>query len=214
MLFRKLIPKTRRHLTWLFRTMTTVSQPSVQEKTVDSCKNNIVWVDLEMSGLDVNTEHILEMACIITDANLNVLAESEDLIIHQPDSVLDSMGEWCTRQHGESGLTAAVKNSKIDLKTAEKMMVDFIQPHISPSSCPLAGNSIHCDKQFLQKYMPNFMEQLHYRIIDVSSIKELCRRWYPETLNQAPVKKLTHRALDDIRESIEELKFYRKTVFK
>ncbi|XP_062617528.1 oligoribonuclease, mitochondrial-like [Saccostrea cucullata] len=211
MLFRRLIQKTRVHLC---KTMTSASQPSAAKHIKMSEKNNIVWVDLEMSGLDVNTEHILEMACIVTDSDLNIIAESPDIIIHQPDTVLNNMGEWCTKQHGESGLTESVRNSKIDLKSAENVMVEFIKPHIVPSSCPLAGNSVHCDKDFLQKYMPVFMKQLHYRIIDVSTIKELCRRWYPGELEGAPKKKLTHRALDDIRESIEELKYYRKSVFK
>lgn len=211
MLFRKLANEVCRPL--LFRAMSSSNTSKVKQIKYDG-KSNIVWVDLEMSGLDINTEHILEMACIVTDAELNIIAESEDIIIHQPDSVLNNMGEWCTEQHGKSGLTEAVRNSKIDLGAAEKKMVEFVKPYIAPSSCPLAGNSIHCDKMFLEKYMPKFMEQLHYRIIDVSSIKELCRRWYPEALEQAPKKQLSHRALGDIRESIEELKYYRQTVFK
>lgn len=168
----------------------------------------------EMTGLNADTDHILEMACLITDAELNLIAESPDLIIHQPDSVLDSMGEWCQQHHGQSGLTASVRNSKISLSEAEKTMVSFVKEHTIKGSSPLAGNSVHADKQFLVKYMPDFMEQLHYRIVDVSTVKELCRRWYQEKYNNAPKKKGSHRALDDIKESIGELKYYRQAIFQ
>ncbi|XP_060586610.1 oligoribonuclease, mitochondrial-like isoform X2 [Ruditapes philippinarum] len=166
-----------------------------------------------MSGLDVDKEHILEMACLVTDADLNIIAETEDLVIHQPDSVLDNMGEWCTKHHAESGLTEAVRNSKISLSDAEKEMLDFIREHTT-GKAPLAGNSIHMDKLFLAKYMPKFTDYLHYRMIDVSTIKELSRRWYTKEFSNAPKKQLSHRALDDIKESIEELKYYRMNVFK
>lgn len=175
---------------------------------------NMIWVDLEMTGLDLDNEHIIEMACIITDKDLNIIAESEDLIIHQPDPVLDNMGEWCTKQHDESGLTQAVRESKISLQEAEKRMLSFVQTHTKKGNCPLAGNTVHADKRFLYKYMPEFIEHLHYRIIDVSTIKELCRRWYPNEFKLAPRKQCTHRALDDIRESVKELQYYRKAVMK
>lgn len=174
----------------------------------------LVWVDLEMTGLDIETCHIIEMACLITDENLNIVAEGPDLVIHQPDSALEAMDDWCTKQHGESGLTAAVKASKINLSKAEDTFLDFIKKHTSAKECPLAGNSVHADKKFLDKHMPRFMNHLHYRIVDVSSIKELCRRWYPEVYEELPSKKGQHRALEDIKESISELQFYKQTIFK
>jgi len=175
---------------------------------------NIVWVDLEMTGLDISKEVIIEMACIVTDKNLNVLQEGINMVIHQPDNVLDNMGEWCKKHHGDSGLTQAVKDSKISLSQCEETMLNYIKRFTKEGKNCLAGNSVHADKVFLDKYMPKFMAQLHYRIIDVSSIKELCVRWYPNIFSNAPSKKLNHRALEDINESIKELKYYRKYMFK
>ena len=175
-------------------------------------KRRIVWVDLEMSGLDIDKEHILEMSCLITDADLNVVAEGPEIIIHQSDEILNNMGEWCKETHGKTGLTEAVKKSNIDLTTAENIMLEFIKQHVPKGACPLAGNSIHADRMFLNKYMKNFLDYLHYRIIDVSTIKELSTRWYPR--NPFFAKKNVHRSLDDIKESIEELKYYRSTLFK
>ncbi len=175
-------------------------------------KKRIVWVDLEMSGLDIEKEHILEMSCLITDGDLNIVAEGPEVIINQSDEVLENMGEWCKSTHGKTGLTEAVKKSKIDIKTAENMMLEFIKQHVPKGLCPLAGNSIHVDRMFLNKYMPRFNEHLHYRIIDVSTIKELSTRWYPN--NKFFAKYNVHRSLDDIKESIEELKHYRSTIFK
>lgn len=176
--------------------------------------HRLVWVDLEMSGLDINKEHILEMACLVTDGHLNMVAEGPNLIIHQPDSVLDNMGQWCKEHHGQSGLTDAVRKSNVSLTSAEQQMLVFVQEHTLPKSAILSGNSVHADKVFLDKFMPQFMSHLHYRIVDVSSVKELCRRWYPEDFKKAPAKQLSHRALDDIIESIEELKFYKSSIFK
>lgn len=179
----------------------------------NSYNERIIWVDLEMTGLDLEKDRIIEMACIVTDKNLNIIAKGPNLIINQPDSLLDSMNDWCKKHHGQSGLTDAVKKSDITQLEAEKMMLAFVEQHTLKSTCPLAGNSIHTDKMFLEKYMPDFIKHLHYRIIDVSSIKELCRRWYPHVFSKAPSKALSHRAEDDIQESIEELKYYRKTIF-
>ncbi|XP_078594887.1 oligoribonuclease, mitochondrial-like [Branchiostoma floridae x Branchiostoma japonicum] len=174
----------------------------------------MVWVDLEMTGLDLDSCHIIEMACLITDDDLNVVAEAPDLVIHQPDAVMDTMNDWCKEHHGKSGLTEAVRRSELSLQAAEYEMLSFVRQYTPPGVCPLAGNSVHVDKKFLEKYMPQFMNHLHYRIIDVSTIKELCRRWYPEDYNVSPQKSATHRALEDIRESIKELQFYRSHVFK
>ncbi|KAI9516528.1 Oligoribonuclease, mitochondrial [Dissostichus eleginoides] len=158
----------------------------------------MVWVDLEMTGLDIEKDQIIEMACLITDSELNILAEGPNLIINQPKELLDGMSEWCVEHHGESGLTQAVQDSKITLEQAEYEFLSFVRQHTPPGQCPLAGNTVHADKRFLDKFMPQFMFHLHYRIIDVSTIKELCRKV----------------ALDDIQESIKELKFYRANVFK
>ncbi len=177
-------------------------------------RSHIVWVDLEMSGLNIDTDHILEMACLITDQNLNIVAEGPELIIHQSDQVLDRMDDWCKKHHGESGLTDSVRNSQISLQKAEELMVEFIQKNVPEKICPLAGNSVHMDRIFLNKYMKKFLDHLHYRIIDVSTIKELSSRWYPEEIKKIPLKKFSHRALDDIKESIEELRFYRQNMFK
>nr|XP_028563639.1 oligoribonuclease, mitochondrial [Podarcis muralis] len=174
----------------------------------------MVWVDLEMTGLDIEKDQIIEMACLITDSDLNILAEGPNLIINQPDELLDSMSEWCKEHHGKSGLTKAVQESKISLRQAEYEFLSFVRQQTPPGLCPLAGNSVHADKKFLDKHMPQFMKHLHYRIIDVSTIKELCRRWYPEDYEFAPKKAASHRALDDIRESIKELQFYRNSIFK
>lgn len=174
----------------------------------------LVWVDLEMGGLNPDIHTILEMACIITDSELNIVAESQDIVIHQTDDVLGAMTPWCIEHHGKSGLTAACQNSNVSLAEAENIMVSFVTSNVPKGLCPLAGNSIYSDKQFLEKYMPNFISHLHYRMVDVSSVKELCRRWYPNAFSSAPKKALKHRALDDIRESIAELKYYRNTIFK
>jgi oligoribonuclease len=175
--------------------------------------SHIVWVDLEMSGLDIDTDHILEMACLITDKDLNVVAEGPELIIHQSDEVLAGMDAWCIKHHGESGLTQSVRDSKISVAEAESLMLDFLNKNgIPKGQCPLGGNSIHADRLFLNKYMKNFLGHLHYRVVDVSSFKECIKRWYPDESGFA--KKNAHRALGDIKESIAELKYYREKYLK
>lgn len=173
---------------------------------------HLIWLDLEMSGLDPETCHILEIATIITDSDLKVVAEGPDIVVHQPDAVLDAMDAWCTEHHGTSGLTAQVKASTVSLAAAEAQTLAFVREHCSPRSSPLCGNTIGQDRRFLVPYMPELSGFLHYRSIDVSSLKELCRRWYPD-LGELP-KRESHRALDDIRESIAELRFYRENVFR
>ncbi|CAF0835458.1 unnamed protein product [Brachionus calyciflorus] len=190
-----------------FEKMSELNQNDLKSK-----KKNIVWVDLEMSGLNIDKDHILEMACLITDKDLNIVAEGPEIIINQSDEVLNGMDAWCTKTHGESGLTKACQESKISIQQAENMMLEFIQKHTPKRACPLAGNSIHMDRIFLNKYMKKFLNHLHYRIIDVSTVKELARRWSND--NEFYVKNNTHRALDDIKESIEELKYYRQKFFK
>ncbi|XP_070700274.1 small fragment nuclease [Pempheris klunzingeri] len=189
-----------------------VSRKSSMSST--GMSQRMVWVDLEMTGLDIEKDQIIEMACIITDSDLNVLAEGPNLIINQPDDLLEGMSEWCKEHHGKSGLTQAVRDSKITLEQAEYEFLSFVRQHTPPGQCPLAGNSVHADKRFLDKYMPQFMYHLHYRIVDVSTIKETFRRWFPKEYKMVPHKKATHRALDDIWESIKELQYYRANVFK
>ncbi|MBK8240991.1 MAG: oligoribonuclease [Deltaproteobacteria bacterium] len=168
-------------------------------------------MDLEMSGLDPDHCAILEIATIITDAELGIIAEGPDLVIHQSDAVLDAMDEWCTQHHGDSGLTAAVKASTVSLVDAEAQTLAFIAQHCGPRQAPLCGNTIWQDRRFLLRHMPTLEAHLHYRLVDVSTIKELARRWYPKL--EAPKKSESHRALDDIRESIAELRFYRERLF-
>lgn len=176
-------------------------------------ENNLVWIDLEMTGLDPEKEKIIEMATIVTDSELNLVAEGPVIAIHQPDSLLDAMDEWCTRTHGESGLTQRVKDSKISEREAELATIEFLKQYVAPGKSPLCGNSIGQDRRFLVKYMPELEDFFHYRNLDVSTIKELARRWRPDVL--AGVKKKgSHLALDDIRDSIDELHHYRATFFK
>ena len=176
-------------------------------------KTNLIWIDLEMSGLNPDVNHILEIATIITDKNLNVLAEGPSLVIHQPDDVLAAMDEWCTTHHGASGLTEKVRSSKVSLALAEQQTLDFVQQWVEPGVSPLCGNSIWQDRRFLIKYMPDLDGFCHYRNIDVSTLKELAARWSPEILKGIN-KKGSHRALDDIIESIDELAYYRRSFIR
>lgn len=178
-----------------------------------SNSDRLIWIDLEMTGLDPEQERIIEMATIITDSQLNVIAEGPVIAIHQPDSLLDSMDEWCTRTHGASGLTQRVKDSAISEAEAEQQTLAFLAGHLEPGQSPLCGNSIGQDRRFLVKYMPELEAFFHYRNLDVSTVKELARRWRPDVL--AGVKKQgSHLALDDIRDSINELRHYQTHFFK
>jgi oligoribonuclease len=177
-------------------------------------KDVIVWLDMEMTGLEPAKERIIEVATILTDGHLVELGVGPDLVIHQADDVLAAMDDWNTKHHGASGLVERVKSSTITDGDAEAQTLAFINQHVATKDRPvLAGNSIHQDRRFIRRYMPALDARLHYRMIDVSTIKELARRWFPQICAKVPVKKDTHRALDDIRESIEELKFYRNHVF-
>jgi oligoribonuclease len=173
----------------------------------------LVWADLEMSGLDPEHCAILEIATIVTDGDLRVVGEGPVLAIHQPDSVLNAMDDWNREHHGSSGLTARVRASTQSLADAERATLAFVRRYCTERSSPLCGNSIHHDRRFLARYMPRLDAYLHYRNIDVSTVKELVRRWYPGG-PPPPEKKHAHLALDDIRESIEELRFYRQHIFR
>ncbi len=171
----------------------------------------LVWMDLEMTGLNPDTDTILEIATIITDKNLNILAEGPNLVIHHTPEALARMDEWCRKHHGDSGLTRRALTSSLTLAQAEEATLAFIRQHVSERQSPLCGNSIHQDRRFLARHMPAIDAWLHYRMIDVSTIKELVRRWYPRV--RIPQKRGGHRALADIRESIAELRYYRRHVF-
>lgn len=171
----------------------------------------LIWIDMEMTGLDPQTEHVLEIAALITDAELELIAEGPELIIHQPDAILDKMGEWCTDHHGRSGLTQASRRSTLSLAAAERQVLDFVRAHCEPGQSPLCGNSIGQDRRFLIHHMPELERFFHYRVVDVSTLKELVRRWYPELPPLAKAE--SHRALGDIRESLAELRYYRERVF-
>ncbi|APC90774.1 MULTISPECIES: oligoribonuclease [Francisella] len=169
--------------------------------------DNLIWIDLEMTGLDVDNCRIIEIAAIITDKDLNIIAEAEPIAIYQPDEVLAAMNEWCIKTHGETGLTQRVKDSKISIEAAEQQVLEFIKKYVPYQSSPLCGNSIWQDRRFLAKYMPKIDQYCHYRMLDVTSLKLLNQYWGD---GEAFEKKNTHKALDDIRESIAELKFYRQ----
>jgi oligoribonuclease len=174
----------------------------------------LVWLDMEMTGLDPDRERIIEVATILTDGQLTEIAVGPELVIRQADEILAAMDDWNTKHHGGSGLTQRVKESQITDAEAEAQTIAFINAHVPAKDRPvLAGNSIHQDRRFIRRYMPALEKRLHYRMVDVSTVKELARRWYPQATARQPAKKDTHRALDDIRESIDELRFYRGQIF-
>lgn len=176
-------------------------------------QNNLIWIDLEMTGLDPDSDRIIEIATIVTDAQLNVLEEGPVLAIHQPDEVMDGMDEWNTRQHGKSGLTERVKNSKVTAEQAASQTIEFLRKYVPANASPICGNSICQDRRFLYRYMPELEDYFHYRNLDVSTLKELAKRWAPE-VSKGVVKKGAHLALADIYDSIEELKYYREHFLK
>lgn len=180
---------------------------------MDSTKN-LVWIDLEMTGLNSQTDVILEIAALITDSQLQSVAQGPDLIIHQPESALESMNEWVKTTHTKSGLLDAVRASKISVHEAEEQILAFMQQYCKKGDAVLAGNSIWQDRSFLANYMPKIVNYCHYRLIDVSTVKELVKRWYPEDKNSDYKKADTHRALADIQESVAELAHYRNCFFK
>lgn len=175
--------------------------------------NNLIWIDLEMTGLVPDRDVIIEIATIVTDAQLNVLAEGPMLAIVQPKAVMDGMDEWNTNQHGKSGLTERVLNSAVSTAMAEQQTIEFLQQWVPAGKSPICGNSIGQDRRFLARYMPRLEAYFHYRNLDVSTLKELAVRWKPEVLNGF-TKKGAHLALDDIKDSIAELKHYREHFIK
>lgn len=177
-------------------------------------EQNLIWIDLEMTGLDTETDQIIEIATIVTDSQLNTLAEGPVLAIHQSDQLLNNMDEWNTKHHGESGLLQRVRASTIDEQEAERQTLAFLQNYIEAGKSPMCGNSICQDRRFLHRCMPELERYFHYRNLDVSTLKELARRWYPEEILKGFKKQGAHLALDDIRESIAELRYYREHLFR
>jgi oligoribonuclease len=175
-------------------------------------ENNLIWIDLEMTGLDTDNDLIIEIATIVTDPQLNILEEGPVMAIYQTDEILGQMDAWNTRQHNQSGLVDRIKNSPYDLAEAESLTLDFLAKFVPKGKSPMCGNSICQDRRFMHRLMPKLETYFHYRNLDVSTIKEITKRWAP--MNEEYSKKGSHLALDDVRDSINELKFYREHIFK
>jgi oligoribonuclease len=173
----------------------------------------LVWIDLEMTGLDPARERIIEVATLITDNDLNLVAEGPVIAVRQPDRLLDAMDDWNRKTHGDSGLVARVKASEVDVAEAERRTLDFLNAYVKSGTSPMCGNSVHQDRRFLEREMPALLAFFHYRNLDVSTLKELARRWNPGALAGFE-KRNTHQALDDIRESVAELAHYRNTFLR
>jgi len=176
-------------------------------------ENNLIWIDLEMTGLDPQNDQIIEIATVVTDADLNVLAEGPMIAIHQPQGILDGMDEWNTNQHGKSGLIKRVQESEYTVGKAERETLEFLEKWVTKGASPMCGNSICQDRRFMARLMPELEEYFHYRNLDVSSLKELARRWAPDVY-KGFTKESSHLALDDIKDSIAELQFYREHFLK
>jgi oligoribonuclease len=176
-------------------------------------KDNLIWIDLEMTGLNVTTECIIEIATIVTDSQLNTIAQGPVIAVSQSAELLDAMDDWCTRQHGQSGLVKRVLASEVTERQTEQATLDFLRQHVPAQCSPMCGNSVHQDRLFLKKYMPELEAYFHYRNLDVSTLKELCHRWAPD-IYKGFNKQSKHRALDDIQDSIAELEYYRDKLFK
>ncbi|MEO3770001.1 oligoribonuclease [Micromonospora sp. B9E7] len=174
----------------------------------------LVWIDCEMTGLDLGRDKLIEVAALVTDPDLNVLGDGVDVVIHADEAALEAMPEIVQTMHAKSGLTDEVRRSTVTLAEAEDRVMEYVTSFVKdPRTAPLCGNSIATDRGFIARDMPRLDAHLHYRMIDVSSIKELCRRWYPRVYFGQPQKGLAHRALADVRESIRELEYYRRTLF-
>jgi oligoribonuclease len=193
-----------------------VSSATASERSEYAGRVNdrLVWIDCEMTGLDLGRDALIEIAALVTDGELRVLGDGVDLVIHADDALLDGMEPVVRDMHAHSGLTEEVRRSSVTLREAEEQVLAYIRAHVPDGrAAPLAGNSIATDRGFLARDMPELDAHLHYRMVDVSSVKELCRRWFPRVFYAKPEKGMAHRALADIRESIRELDYYRRTLF-
>lgn len=180
-----------------------------------SADDRLVWIDLEMTGLDVERHRIVELAVLVTDARLDLLADGLDLVVHQPPEVLAEMDDFVRKMHTKSGLLGEIERSSLTLEDAGKRALEYITQFVPEAgTAPMCGNSIGVDRRFLDRYLPDLDRYLHYRSIDVSSLKELSRRWYPDAYKKRPSKTEAHRALDDVRESVAELRYYRETIMR
>ena len=177
--------------------------------------DRLVWIDLEMTGLDIERHVIVEIACLVTDSELELVDDGIDIVVHQDATAMSAMDDFVRKMHTKSGLLPQIEASTVDLATAGARVLEYVKGHVPKAGqSPLCGNSIGVDRRFLDRGLPELDQYLHYRSIDVSSLKELCRRWYPEVYRGRPGKKESHRALDDIRESVAELRYYRETMLK
>lgn len=188
-------------------------EKSYPERSMTQEPRNLIWIDLEMTGLDAETDRIIEVATVVTDKYLNVLAQGPVIAVHQSDEALAAMDDWNRTTHGGSGLIARVKASTVDEAEAERLTLAFLEQWVPADASPMCGNTVYQDRRFLHRYMPKLENYFHYRQIDVSTLKELAERWAPEIKNSF-TKKTTHKALDDIIESIDELKHYREHFLK
>ena len=179
---------------------------------MDDKSQRMVWIDLEMTGLDIEKESIIEIATVITDSELNIIAQGPNLAVSVSEELLAGMDEWNTTHHNQSGLVERIRHEGVSISEAQQQTLDFLKQWVNPKTAPLCGNSVWYDRRFLDKEMPLVADYLHYRMVDVSTIKELARRWYPKVDKYR--KKLSHLALDDILESIEELQYFRDKVFQ
>ncbi len=177
-------------------------------------QSNLIWIDLEMTGLNPEYDVILEAACVITTDNLEIVAQTPSWVVHQQPELLTGMSDWVFQQHTQSGLLDLVRSSRLSLSEVEQKLLTFIKQYCAPESSPLCGNSVYNDKIFLRRYMPQVNAYLHYRLLDVSTVKELVCRWYPQVTCNEFEKKKAHRALEDLYDSVEELRYYRKNFFK
>ena len=174
--------------------------------------DRLIWIDLEMTGLSPERDVIIEIATLVTDANLHLIAEGPAIAIHQPEEIMSSMDEWNTRQHGQSGLRKRVRESEVGVQQAEQETIRFLQKHVESGHSPMCGNSICQDRRFLARYMPQLESFFHYRNLDVSTLKELARRWKPKVM-EGVKKSSNHLAMDDIKDSVEELRYYKSKLF-
>mmetsp|Transcript_23038 Transcript_23038/g.62544 ORF Transcript_23038/g.62544 Transcript_23038/m.62544 type:complete len:306 (-) Transcript_23038:211-1128(-) len=174
----------------------------------------LLWLDLEMTGLDPTRDEILELACVLTDKDLTRVIDGPEVVVSHPEEVLARMNEWCVKQHGESGLTQRVRESITSLREAEEAVVRFLDEYTTMDTVSLAGNAVYKDKEFLDRHMPALAERIHWRVVDVSTINEIAHRWFPAVLRKKPRKKQGHRAKQDVYESIDELRFYQKSLFR